>query len=74
MPQPRRTMTKAFRQRMLMDAVFFFVGVVAVLMVLANVIDHKAFLLAALVLIPAAAMVFNIRQRRAYAAEVAGKR
>lgn len=71
---PRRTMTKAFRQRMLMDAAFFFVGIVAVMMIAATALGHKGFFIAALVVIPMAAMIFNIRQRRAYAAEQAGKR
>lgn len=75
MPQASRRMSKAFRQRMLMDALFFFVGIVAVLLILLRSLDHKQFFIAALVLIPVTAMVFNIRQRRAYASEMAaGKR
>lgn len=65
----RRTMTKAFRQRMLTDAAFFFLGAVAILLLLARVLDHKGFFIAALVIIPLTAMIFNIRQRRAYAVE-----
>lgn len=75
MPSASRRMTKAFRQRMLMDAAFFFLGITAVMLILLRVLDHKQFFIAALVLIPLAAMAFNIRQRRAFAAEnAAGKR
>ncbi len=53
---------------MLRQSLFLFLAVAAVLMVLAGTVDHRAFLVAALVLIPAAAITFNIMQRRAYAA------
>jgi hypothetical protein len=61
-------MTYAFRNQMLRQGAFLFVGLVAVLLILVGSVSHKVFLVTALVLIPAAAITFNLVQRRAYAA------
>ena len=61
-------MTRAFRKRLLQQAFAMLVGVGAVLLILAGTIGEKAFLIAAAILIPAAALTFNFLQRRAYAA------
>lgn len=68
MAAPRRTMTRAFRAQMLRQGLFVFVALVAVLLVLVGAVSHKVFVVAALVLIPAAALTFNLMQRRAYGA------
>ena len=65
---PARRMTYAFRKRMLRQALILFGSLVAVLLILVGTVDHKAFLIAAMVLIPAAALAFNLLTRRAYAA------
>ncbi len=72
--QARPKITRAFRNRMLRDAVFVLLGLVAVLLIAVEAMDRRTFFIAALVLIPAAAITFNILQRRAFAAYSAGKR
>ncbi len=74
MPSPSRPkITREFRNKMARDAVFVLLGLVAVLLIAVDVLDRKTFFIAALVLIPVAAMTFNILQRRAFAAYSAGK-
>ena len=65
---PRRTVTRSFRNQMLRQSAFLFVAVAAVLLILVGTVDHRVFAVLALVLIPVAALTFNIMQRRAYAA------
>lgn len=61
-------MTREFRKRMLKQAAFVFVALFATLLILVGSVPHRVFLIAAAVLIPAAAITFNVIQRRAYAA------
>jgi p-aminobenzoyl-glutamate transporter AbgT len=68
MAAPRRTITRAFRKQMLRSAAFVFGTLIAVLLILVGIVDHKVFLIAAMVLIPVSALSFNFMQRRAYAA------
>jgi hypothetical protein len=72
MAAPRRTMTRAFRKQMLRQAVFVFATLAVVLLILVGTVDHKLFLIAAMILIPVAALSFNFMQRRAYAASLKG--
>jgi hypothetical protein len=69
MAQPARPMTRAFRRQMLRSAAFVFGGLAAVLLILVGSVDRKNFAIAAMVLIPVAALSFNYLQRRAYAAQ-----
>jgi p-aminobenzoyl-glutamate transporter AbgT len=69
----RRTITRAFRTRMIRQAALLFAALVAILLILVGTLDHRSFTIAALVLIPLAALTFNLMQRRAYAAHIAGK-
>ena len=65
----RRTMTRAFRNRMFKQAGMLFAALVAVLLILVGTVGRLGFLIGALVLIPATALTFNFMQRRAYRAE-----
>jgi len=73
MAAPRRTITPEFRKRMLRDAAMIFGGLLVVLFILANSVPSKVFLITALLLVPASALVFNFQTRRLYAAQRRGK-
>jgi hypothetical protein len=72
-PPSRKIMTRAFRKRMLKQAALFLGGLALALTVLAFTLGSKYFAIAALILIPVSAITFNIMQRRAYTASIAGK-
>jgi p-aminobenzoyl-glutamate transporter AbgT len=69
----RRTITRAFRTRMIRQAGLVFAALIAMLLILAGTLGRSGFFIAALVLIPLAALIFNLMQRCAYAAHIAGK-
>jgi hypothetical protein len=74
MAEPRRTVTHAFRKRMFRDAAIVLAGLAFTLFVLATSVPSRAFLITACILIPCAALTFNLMTRRAYAAHQSRKR
>jgi hypothetical protein len=61
-------MDRAFRRKLLRDASALFLALICTLLVLLRVLDERRFAVAALVLVPACALIFNLLARRAWAA------
>jgi hypothetical protein len=71
---PKKPMSREFKRRLMRRAAMFFVALVVVLLLLVSLLNGKQFAVAALIVIPIASLSFNFLMRRAYAAEMAGKR